>query len=721
METLKLLRYLLCISLFWLSNTCSVSAENGYGLWLRYKLISDKVLRNQYLSVCKNIIWYGNSKSIEVSKKELTNGITGLLGKLPKTETNFTESGSILIGTPNNSKTIRAFHLNKKLETIGNEGFLIDSKKIGNKTCTIITANSDIGLMYGVFHFLSLMQTHQDVKELNISDHPKIQKRILNHWDNLDGTIERGYAGKSIWDWGSLPQKIDKRYRDYARANASVGINGTVLNNVNSDPLILSEEYLIKVKALADVFRPYGIKVYLSAAFNAPMVLGKLQTADPLNPQVKAWWASKVKRIYQLIPDFGGFCIKANSEGQPGPQDYGRSHADGANMLADIFKPYNGIVMWRAFVYSNKASEDRVKEAYEEFKPLDGRFKDNVLLQVKNGPIDFQPREPFSPLFGAMPKTNLMLEFQITQEYLGFATHLVYLGSLYKECLKSDTYSAGKGSTVSKIVKGEINPKALTGMAGVANIGNALNWTGHPFAQSNWFAFGRLSWNPDMDNKQIAGQWLRMTFSNDKDFVKPITEMMLKSRETAVDYLSPLGLTMLMDNSHYRPAPWRRDKPLPIGTKESFHHADAFGLGYNRTSSGSNAVSQYFPEVAQKFEDLKTCPEEYLLWFHHVGWNYQANSGKTLWDELCTKYQEGVNGVADMQRIWNRMGKKIDKDRFDKVRDLLAGQKSEAEIWKNACLLYFQTFSKQDFPTGVEKPEKSLKYYKTLKLEDASK
>lgn len=715
---MKYIKFRSCVLIFFLFvlNITTINAEDGYDLWLRYKLIPKNDLRLQYQQVCKRINFYGHSKTIDVSTKELSNGLTGLLGINIEIKTNASlANGDIIMGIPAQSNIIKALGLTKKLNAIGKEGFLIISQKVKNKNCTVITANSDIGVLYGVFHFLKLLQTQRPINNLKISDYPKTQKRILNHWDNLNGSIERGYAGKSIWDWKSLPQKIDKRYIDYARANASIGINGTVLNNVNANPLILDDDYLLKVKALADVFRPYGIKVYLSAAFNSPMVLGKLKTADPLNPQVKEWWATKVKAIYQLIPDFGGFCIKANSEGQPGPQDYGRSHVDGANMLADVFAPYGGIVMWRAFVYKNKASEDRVKEAYEEFKPFDGAFKENVLLQVKNGPIDFQPREPFSPLFGAMPKTPLMLEVQITQEYLGFATHLVYLGSLFKEALESDTYAKGKGSTVSEIVEGKLDNHQLTGMAGVANIGDAKNWTGHPFAQSNWFAFGCLSWNPDMDNEEIVKQWLRMTFSNDQDFIEPISEMMLHSRETAVNYMSPLGLTMLMDHSHYRPAPWRRDKPLPIGTAHSFHHADAVGLGYNRTASGSNAVAQYFPEVTRKYSDVKTCPEKYLLWFHHVGWNHQMQSGKSLWDELCTKYQNGVNSVDAMQTTWNGIKNKVDAERFNTVKDLLSEQKDEANIWKNACLLYFQTFSKQSFPKNIVPPTHDLTYYKSLK------
>jgi alpha-glucuronidase len=434
-----------------------------------------------------------------------------------------------------------------------------------------------------------------------------------------------------------------------------------------------------------------------------------------LDPAVIAWWKTKVDEIYHYIPDFGGFLVKANSEGQPGPQNYGRNHDDGANMLADALAPHGGIVMWRAFVYDNNVPEDRFKQAYNEFKPLDGKFRNNVLIQVKNGPIDFQPRESFSPLFGAMPKTPLMMEFQITQEYLGFATHLVYLGSLYEECLKSDTYAKGKGSTVAKVIEGKLDNQKLSAIAGVANIGNDINWCGHPFAQANWYAYGRLAWDPELSSSQIAEEWIRQTFTSNEKFLEPIKKMMADSRETTVNYMTPLGLHHIMGWSHhYGPGPWVNNKQRADWTAVYYHKADSQGIGFDRTKTGSNALSQYFPKVHKQFEDLTTCPEQYLLWFHHVSWDYKLKSGKTLWDELCNHYYQGVESVKGMQNTWNEMEGKIDSERFQQVKMLLAIQEKEAEVWRNSCVLYFQTFSKKPIPSGLEKPTQPLEYYQNL-------
>ena len=426
---------------------------------------------------------------------------------------------------------------NRATNGLGREGYIITGNKDSGVT---IQAASEQGILYGAYHLLRLQQTGKLSGELNITESPKYERRILNHWDNLNGSIERGYAGRSLWKWEELPNVLSPRYKEYARANASIGINGTVLNNVNASPDILREEYLQKIRAIAAVFRPYGIKVYLSINFSSPRVLGGLADSDPLNPAVQQWWDNKIKEIYKLIPDFGGFLVKANSEGQPGPQDYGRTHVDGANMLAKALKPHNGIVMWRAFVY-NPDADDRAKQAYNEFMPFDGQFLDNVIIQVKNGPVDFQPREPFTPLFGAMQKTPLMVEFQITQEYLGFSNHLAYLAPLYKECLDSDTYSNGAGSTVAKITDGTLRPAQITAIAGVANIGEDTNWTGHHFAQANWYCFGRLAWNHTLTSEEIADEWIRMTFTSDELFINPVKEMMMTSRETVVDYMMPNG------------------------------------------------------------------------------------------------------------------------------------------------------------------------------------
>jgi alpha-glucuronidase len=568
----------------------------------------------------------------------------------------------------------------------------------------IIAGREDIGMLYGVFSFLKLLQTWQPIEKLDIRSSPKTNIRILNHWDNLDRTVERGYAGFSLWDWHKLPDYLDPRYTDYARANASIGINGTVLTNVNANALIITPDYLKKVAALADLFRAYGIKVYLTARFSSPIEIGGLTTADPLDAQVKQWWKNKAKEIYTYIPDFGGFVVKANSEGQPGPQNYNRSHADGANLLADAIKPYGGIVMWRAFVYDNNVPVDRAKQAYNEFKPLDGKFSDNVMVQVKNGPVDFQPREPFHPLFGAMPSSSVIPEFQITQEYLGFATHLAFLAPLFKECLDADTYANGKGSTVARTIDGSLQKNSLTGMAGVSNIGNDRNWCGHPFAQANWFAFGRLAWDHTLSAASIAEEWTRMTFSNDAEVVQRSKEMMLHSREILVNYMTPLGLHHIMGwNHHYGPGPWIKDKPRADWTSVYYHQAETNALGFDRTAKGSNALSQYHPEVARVLGDIKTCPEEYLLWFHHVSWDYKVKSGRTLWEELCYRYDAGTDSVKWMQEQWNALKGKIDPEQFSHVSELLEIQYQEANWWRNACLLYFQTFSKKDFPDWIQK------------------
>ena len=602
-----------------------------------------------------------------------------------------------------------------KANALNDEGFAIETIQNKGKKTVLITAKNSLGLLYGTFRLLRELQINPSKKDFSIADEPKLKVRMLNHWDNLDGTVERGYAGSSIWNWQKLPDFIDKKYIDYARANASVGINGVALINVNSNALILTPQYLEKVSALAKAFRPYGIKVYLTARFSAPIEIGGLKTADPLNQEVQQWWNNKVNEIYKFIPDFGGFLVKANSEGQPGPQNYGRNHVDGANMMAKALKPHQGIVMWRAFVYSETDSSDRAKQAYSEFVPYDGKFEDNVLVQVKNGAIDFQPREPFHPMFGAMPKSKLMMEYQITQEYLGFSTHLVFLPKLYEEVLESETYKQGKGSTVAKIIEGK--PNELNGMAGVANIGSDLNWTGHPFGQSNWYGFGRLAWNPELNSEKIAEEWLQQTFSKDSNFVKMISKIMLQSRESVVKYMTPLGLHHIMaTNHHYGPGPWVNDLARPEWNPVYYHKADKNGIGFDRTATGSNALAQYSPEIAQYYGDLKTCPEEYLLWFHHLPWDYKMKNGKILWDNLGIKYQEGVNEVKNMITIWESAKPYVDAERHQEVAQLLNIQLKEAIWWKDACMTYFQTFSNLPFPKEMENPKHDLEYYKSLQF-----
>ena len=591
----------------------AVQAEDGYRLWLRYDLIKKEDLRTSYSKRIGVISLPGQSPTLQVARKELQEALNGLLGSVVSIpETRNPQAGLII---EKSSGKISA----TELAALGEEGFLIRSS--GNNTPLLITANTDIGLLYGVFHFIRLLQTEQALEKLNITEIPKLPLRMLNHWDNLDRTVERGYAGFSIWNWHTLPTFIDQRYIDYARANASIGINAVSLTNVNANATILTQPYLMKVKALADLFRPYGIKVYLTARFSAPVEIGKLKTADPLDPLVQQWWKDKSREIYGIIPDFGGFLVKANSEGQPGPQDYKRTHADGANMLADAVAPFKGKVIWRAFVYSAEVPDDRHKQAYSEFLPLDGKFRSNVLVQVKNGAIDFMPREPFHPLFGALPKTPVLMEFQITQEYLGQGTHLVYLAPLFKECLESDTYQKGKGSTVAS---------TLSGMAGVSNIGTDINWTGHLFGQANWYALGRLAWNHELSSEGIASEWIRMSFSNDPALVADLSKMMLSSREILVNYMTPVGLHHIMATGHhYGPGPWVSNLNRPEWNPTYYHRADSMGIGFNRTATGSDALSQYHPEAAKQWKYPSTCPEKDLLWFHHLPWTYTMKSGRT--------------------------------------------------------------------------------------------
>ena len=537
------------------------------------------------------------------------------------------------------------------------------------------------------------MQTGQPIERVDVVEKPKIQLRMLNHWDNLDGSIERGYAGRSLWQWDDLPGRIDPQYVDYARANASIGLNGTVVNSVNADARILLPEFLAKVAALADLWRPFGLRMYLAANFAAPIRLGGLKTADPLDEGVKGWWKAKAKEIYSLIPDFGGFIVKANSEGQPGPKDYKRNHAEGANVLADALSPHGGHVIWRAFVYDEDVDPDRAKRAYIEFMRLDGRFRPNVLVQIKNGPIDFQPREPFHPLFGALSRTPALAEIQATQEYLGQAKHLVYLGTMWEEFLKSDTHAKGNGSTVAKVLAGEIQPQRVTGLASVVNPGTDRNWCGHHFSQSNWYASGRFAWNPDLSAEQIADEWTRMTFTNDANAVATIRTMMMGSREAFVNYSMPLGLHHLIGGDHYAPMPENAKSRRDDWTATYYHQASAEGIGFDRTMRGSNAVGQYFSAVRDVFGSRSACPEEFLLWFHRVPWDDRLKSGRTLWNALCDAYVDGAQQAADMERTWRSLSNQIDPQRHKEVADRLAVQVADAANWRDHILRYFQQLS----------------------------
>jgi len=708
MNKILLLLLFLCCCL-------SGQTESGYRLWLRYDAVSNKSLLSTYQQTISSAFIMGNSASIDIARSELSVGLSGLLGKkIPYLSS--LANNQLVVGTKAKVSAILKI-AEKEYESLGDEGFMIKSVLQDGKRLTVITANTDVAVLYGVFQFLRLLQTEQSISSLNLISKPAIKLRVLNHWDNLNRHVERGYAGMSIWDWHRLPGYIDQRYIDYARTNASVGINGTVLTNVNASAVVLTAAYLEKVAALADVFRPYGIKVYLTARFSAPIEIGNLKTADPLNDEVRLWWKQKIDEIYKYVPDFGGFLVKANSEGQPGPQNYGRNHADGANMLADALEPHGGIVMWRAFVYSNESPEDRFKQAANEFLPLDGSFRKNVMVQVKNGPIDFQPREPFSPLFGLMKKTPLMMEFQITQEYLGQGTTLVYEAPMFKEVMNADTYAKGAGSTIAKVIEGDLYNHSLSGIAGVSNIGNDMNWTGHLFGQSNWYAFGRLAWEPSLSSSQIASEWLRQTFSNNSSFLKTANQLMMNSHETMVNYMTPLGLHHIMGTGHhYGPAPWINNLNRADWNPVYYHKADSFGIGFDRTAAGSDALAQYTPEVRKLYGDIRTCPEPYLLWFHHVSWKHKMQSGRNLWEELCYKYNAGVDSVRSMQKQWTQLSAFVDEERFKQVSMLLKIQEKEAVWWRNACLLYFQQFSNMAIPPQYERPDHDLEYYKGLRF-----
>lgn len=567
-----------------------------------------------------------------------------------------------------------------------------------------ITASNPIGLLYGAYELIRLQNTdayntgsgnqQNFSKAIDETEKPQVGLRILNHWDNLDGSIERGYAGKSIFKWeeiklgkngkgGSISKSLHDRLITYARANASLGINGSVLNNVNASPKMMTAEYINKVKIIANILRPYGIRVYLSINFASPMALGYTKTADPLNKKVQQWWKKKAKEIYATIPDFGGFLVKANSEGQPGPGDYHRTHADGANMLADAVKPYGGIIMWRSFVYgANHKGEDRVKQAVSEFKGMDGKFRDNVILQSKNGPLDFQPREPYAPIFDNIKQTPQIAELQITQEYLGQSKHLTYLAPMWKEFF------------------GFVNPDRLVGISGVANIGDDANWCGHPFSQANWYAFGRLAWNPSLTAEEIAHEWLVQTYENqDERFTKPVEMMMMTSREACVNYMMPLGLHHIFKfDHHYGPEPDGFIASYPLEWCPVYYHkADAQGVGFDRSSKGTDAVGQYPEPYRSLYDNIETCPEEYLLWFHHVPWTYKMKSGSTLWQELCMKYNMGVAMVEVYRDFWHTSAKQYMKgheQEWQHTDSLLNVQLENAKEWRNTCLKYFQTFSK---------------------------
>jgi len=681
----------LIAALFLLALAGPAKAEDGYRLWLRYDPLPAEV-RQHFAPSVTEIVVQSNGAIARSASSELQHGLSGLLAKPIPVRQSVDRDGAIVAEL--------------KKAGLGSEAFTIRSTRVSGHRATVITASDERGLLYGAFALLRRVQTEQPIDQLDLRDRPRLALRMLDHWDNLNGSVERGYAGRSLWDWRTLPDWKDPRYTDYARADASIGINGVVLNNVNAEADILTGPYLKKVKALADIFRPWGIRVYLSARFSAPIDIGGLKTADPLDPAVRAWWKAKSDEIYAQIPDFGGFLVKANSEGEPGPQDYHRTHADGANMLAEALRPHGGIVLWRAFVYSSM-NEDRAKQAYDEFAPLDGKFADNVIVQIKNGPIDFQPREPFHPLFGAMPHTKLAMEAQITKEYLGFNTHLAYLGTMWEEVLKSRTWRPQPSSRVKD---------SISAMAGVANTGSSRSWSGSQFDQANWYAFGRLAWDPQASAQSIAEEWTRMTWGNDQRIVKTVVPMMMGSRQAVVDYMTPLGLAHLMGTDHhYGPAPWVSDLQRPEWNPVYYHRADANGIGFERTMEGSNALSQYATEVQLGFVDVDNL--DFLLWFQHVPWDQKIElTGRTVWEELVWRYDHGLDEVRAMRRHWETLRGSVDEQRFAEVSAFLAIQEREAKWWRDACIAYFESVSHRPLPAGVAPPEHPLFYYEALRF-----
>jgi alpha-glucuronidase len=679
-------------------------AEDGYRLWLRYGRLPAAVAAREH-RYAHGATGYGDDPRVARAAQELNLALSGLLGTAPEAGSQ-RRSGEIVLGTPTDLRGAGVPSLD--LSGLGPEGYLVRSVSVPTGRMIVVTGNSGAGILYGAFALIREMQLGHQLDHLNLRSAPAYRLRMLDHWDNLDRTVERGYAGPSIWDWASLPGKIDQRYVDYARANASIGLNGTVLNNVNADPKMLTPEYLKKVTALAGVFRPYGIRVYLSVRFSSPIEVGGLKTADPLDEHVRSWWRAKSNEVYALIPDFGGFLVKANSEGQPGPWDYHRTQADGANTIADALAPHGGTVIWRAFVYGN-SNEDRAKQAYDEFKPLDGKFRNNAIVQVKNGPIDFQPREPFHPLFGQMPHTRVAFEAQITREYLGQNTGVVYLGPMWTEALNADTCSPHCGTPVAATVEA---------MAGVSNVGSDRNWTGTNFDQANWYAFGRLAWDPHLSARQIADEWTRLTWSSDPRAAGRIVGMMMGSRESVVNFMTPLGLAHQMATGHhFGPAPWVCDLKQPSWNPCYYNAADAGGIGFDRTKTGSDAVDEYAPEVARRFADLTTVPDEYLLWFHHLPWTYRMPSSGTLWDELVSHYDGGVAGVTRMRASWAKLRPYVDDNRWSAVAKDLGREQAEAKWWRDASIAYFQSKSNLPLAPGHSPPVHSLSWYEQIRLD----
>lgn len=677
------------------SASSSLLAEDGYELWMRYRPVPVA----KQVPVSQIVCPFADAATLKAAHSELKLGLEAINDRAVPVVSKLTKHDAVLIGTPLTNEYIAG--LNLDLRPFDDEAFVYVPATVNGKRVHVITGTEQQGVLYGALWFLRQLQSGKPLPKSRYYSAPRYKLRLLNHWDNLNRSVERGYAGQSIWDWHKLPDYVNPRIIDYARANASIGINGAVLTNVNSNAMVLRADYIQKTKAIADTLRPYGIKVYLTGRFSAPIELGKLKNADPLDPEVQQWWKDKISEVYREIPDFGGFVVKANSEGQPGPQNYGRSHAEGANMIADALAPHGGILMWRAFVYDDKTPVDRAAQAYKEFQPLDGQFRSNVIVQVKNGPIDFQPREPFSPLFGALQKTPALMEVQVTKEYLGFATHLAYLGTMWQEALASPTRLRGQEKVLD----------TLTGIAGVSNIGSDRNWCGSHFDQANWYALGRLAWDPTLGAEKVADEWARLTFGSAA--AKPVVSMMMRSREAVVDYTGPLGLTHLMATGHhYGPGPWVNNLGRADWNPVYFHRGDRDGIGFDRVAAGT--LKQYAPGWQAVWGKPETTPQNLLLWFHHVPWSYRLSSGKTVWEEMVARYTHGVSEVTLMRAEWAKLGGKVDAGRFAQVTEFLKIQEKEAKWWRDASIAYWQSLNGLPLPKDFEPPEHSLEYYKSI-------
>jgi len=690
-------------------STC-VQAEDGYECWLRYRPVADPALLERYRELASEIVVVGDSPVLDAAGRELYQGLSHMLNQRVSLVKQIAHNGTVVVGSldssldamAHNRSSVDALNAAQLVSAIGDggtfgkeklgpEGFTIRSTITFGRHVIAIFGQTDRGALYGTFHLLRLIQTRQPIGKLDIENRPDCPLRVVNHWDNPGDTGERGYAGMPIFHWEKLPE-LEPRYRDYGRLLASVGVNGCVVNNVNTAKnnltgwKLITTPYLDKAAALADVFRDYGVKMYISVNFASPMLIDGFDTADPLDPKVQQWWKDKADEIYAHIPDFGGFLVKADSEGEPGPFTYGRNHAEGANMLAAALEPHGGLVMWRAFVYGHK-DIDRAMQAFANFKPLDGRFADNVIIQIKNGPMDFQVREPVSPLFGRMPATNLMIELQITQEYTGHSTHLCYLVPQWKYFLEFDTRAEGPGSTLDKVVDGSLHGYAHSGMAGVANIGSDRNWTGHHLAQANMYGYGRLAWDPDISSETITDEWVRMTFGHDPEVVDTISRMLLDSWRTYENYTSPLGVGFMCNRgSHY--------DPDPAGRQAKYHHADEEGVGYDRTqATGSGYTAQYHAPVARMFESLETCPDELLLFFHHVPYTHRLKSGKTVIQHIYDSHFDGVAQARGFRAAWKSLEGKIDYERYVHVLDRLDQQIEHATLWRDTINDYFLELS----------------------------